>query len=193
MPFEDVDLGVCRGRRFPGMGDRTVLVLPGAQYPPTAPLLWFAREVFSAHGWTVLEVHDAYEGGDPVAWALDRFRAARTAAGSEAVAVVAKSISTLVAPAAMDDQVPGVWLTPLLDRPPVVEALQRGTAPALVIGSVDDPTWNRAAAARMHRADVFGVTGADHALQVPGDVPRSLEILGQVTDRIDRFVKRLGG
>lgn len=192
MTFEDVDLGVCRGRRFPGEADRTVVVLPGAMYPPSAPLLWFAREVFAAHGWTVVEVHDRRQGGDdPASWVLDRFRAAREFAASESVTVVAKSISSLVAPEAVAEEIPGVWLTPLLGRPVVAEALQQATVPTLVVGSVDDPTWDRAAAARLHRADVLQVTGADHLLQVPGDVPRSLEILTQVADRIDRFVTRL--
>ena len=192
MPFEDIDLGVCRGRRFHGEMDGAAIVLPGATYPVSAPLLWFAREVFSAHGWTVIEVHDGYQGGgDPVTWALDRFRAARDVAGSESLAVVTKSISSLVAPETVAEGIPGVWLTPLLGRSAVAEALQQATVPTLVVGSADDPTWDRAAAARLHRTDVLQVTGADHTLQVPGDVPRSLEILSQVADRIDRFVKRL--
>jgi len=40
----DVDLGVCRGVRFDRGADAWVIILPGANYPSTAPLLWFARE-----------------------------------------------------------------------------------------------------------------------------------------------------
>ena len=41
----DVDLGVCRGMRFDRGADAWVILLPGANYSTTAPLLWFAREV----------------------------------------------------------------------------------------------------------------------------------------------------
>ncbi len=168
------------------------MILPGAAYPPTAPLLWFTREVFSAHGWTVVEIHDLYPGdGDPARWAAERLQAAREAAGADRTAVVAKSLSTLVAPYAVDEELPGVWLTPLLGTPEVGDALRRSTVPTLVVGSADDRTWDRAVAARLHRADVFQVTGADHALQIPGDPRRSLEILAEVADRVERFVRRL--
>ncbi len=194
MPFEDLDLGVCPGRRFAGEPDRAALILPGAAYPPTAPLLWFARRVFQAHGWTVVEVHDSYGGGeDPSRWAVERLQAAREAAQADRVAVVAKSISSLAAPLAAEHQIPGVWLTPLLGNADVAQALQRITAPTLIVGSVDDPSWDRAAAVRLHRADVLQVTGADHALEVPTDPRRSLEILGEVTDRVERFVTKLDG
>ena len=50
----DVDLGVCDGQLFSGDGNGTAVLLPGGRYVPSAPLLWFTRELLQAEGWTVL-------------------------------------------------------------------------------------------------------------------------------------------
>jgi hypothetical protein len=117
--FERIDLGVCRGRIWPGDPGRFVVTLPGASYPPAAPLLWFAGEVAQRSGWSVLEVWDELR----------------------------------------DD---GDWAA--------------------------DPHWDGDVARGTAGAQVLELEGADHSLQIPGDLAASLRLLGEVTSAIDRFL-----
>jgi hypothetical protein len=183
-----IDLGVCPGRLHPGDPGRTVVVLPGAQYPPAAPLLWFAREAAQRRSWTVLEVWDEYrDEPDWVDWAPSRARAALERVSGSRVVLVGKSLSSTAASVAADEQLPAVWLTPLLREPPVVDALGGATAPTLLVGGTADPLWD-GRAARGTGGDVLELVDADHSLQVAGDIPESLRLLGEVATAVDRFL-----
>lgn len=96
----EVDLGPCRGLRFDCGSDAWVIVLPGANYPTTAPLLWFAREAALAAGRNVLAVVDSHDGAsDPQQWAEERAAAALNHLEDAARPIlVAKSITSLAAP-----------------------------------------------------------------------------------------------
>src|SRR4051812_50130786 len=85
------------------------------QYSTQAPLLWFAREVAAARGWSALEVLDSLpEGAEPFPWARDRARRAldRAAADASEVAVIGKSVASGAAGLVADRGLPAVWLTP---------------------------------------------------------------------------------
>lgn len=187
--MESVDLGVCGGQLFPGDPDRIGVLLPGARYVPAAPLLWFAREALQAQGWTVLQVWDEWDRSvDAHQWVADRFEAALTAVDETATRlVVAKSLTTLALPRAVELKLPGVWLTPLLNQDDVREALEASTAPTLAVGGTGDPTWDPELVAEVANIEVAEIDGADHALQYPGDPARSIEALRVVTQRIGEF------
>jgi len=190
--FHVVDLGICGGRFWPGDPGRVAIVLPGAGYLPGYPLLWFAREAVQRHGWSVLEVWDeARREDDQRRWVEDRAAAALDYAGSAArVLVVAKSVSTFAAPIVDGRSLPAVWLTPFFDGEPVLDALRRATAPALLVGGTADPLWDSTLASTVG-AEVLELAGVDHALEVDGDPLASLDALRRVTDTIDGFVARL--
>lgn len=90
-----------------------------------------------------------------------------------------------------------MWLTPLIaDRgttvaPQVIEGLRFGTAPRLLIGGSDDPTWDGDIASALSHAEILELPGADHSLEVPGDAARSLDYLRTVTEAISRFAAGL--
>src|SRR4051812_50140034 len=89
------------------------------QYSTQAPLLWFAREVAAARGWSALEVLDSLpDGAEPFGWARDRARRALDRASEEAgeVAVIGKSLASGAAGLVADRGVPAGWLTPLLNE-----------------------------------------------------------------------------
>lgn len=111
-----MDLGVCKGQLFSGVADRAALLLPGARYVPAAPLLWFTREVLEAKGWTVLQVWDEWDRSvEADQWVAERFQAGLDLLGHHAnLLVVAKSLTTLALPSAVEMALPGIWLTPLL-------------------------------------------------------------------------------
>jgi hypothetical protein len=187
-----IDLGVCAGRSVQADPRRVAIILPGAGYLPSFPLLWFAREVALQHGWSVLEVWDEFRGGDdPVAWVRARFDAALThAQGADDVLLVAKSLSTHAVTFLETRDLPGVWLTPLLVEPAIAAALAEDGGAALLVGGTNDDLWDSDAAARS-RAEVLEVEGGDHALQLDRDVFGSLEALRRVTEAVDAFVRTL--
>lgn len=170
----DVDLGVCRGLRFDRGGDRWVILLPGANYPTSAPLLWFAREA-------ALEAAIAYLGdtAGPI--------------------LVGKSITSRVAPLAAREGLPAVWLTPLLNEAEapaaksVLDGLASASAPFLLVGGTDDPVWDGARARSFARGEVLEIRRADHALQVSGDLARSIDALRRISAAIAVFIRGLDG
>lgn len=169
----DVDLGVCRGMRFDRGADAWVVLLPGANYPTTAPLLWFAREAALAAGRNVLAVVDSRRGrgDDPYRWAEERAEAALRHVGAGARPIlVAKSITSLAAPLAARLGLPAVWLTPLINEAgtsisqAVIDGLAEASAPFLLIGGSADPSWDGARARSLVRGEVLEIRDADHLL-----------------------------
>jgi hypothetical protein len=170
---------------------RRVVILPGARYPTRAPLLWFAREVAIARGFGVLEVLDEPAAGtDPFAWVRDRARRALDHEPAPTTVVIGKSLASDVADLVADRELPAIWLTPLLDRPGVVDAINRATRPALLVGGTEDPTWRPSALGSNALLQFHEVAGVDHSMQWPGDPAESLKVLRGVVKQVDRF---LGG
>lgn len=190
--MEDVDLGVCRAQLFPGDDDRSALLLPGARYVPAAPLLWFAREVLQANDWTVLQVWDEWDRTeDPIRWVTDRVEAGLNHLGHGTPTLVAKSITTLALPIAVERALPGIWLTPLLGQDVVRVALRDVSVPTLLVGGTGDSSWDSQFATSLSGVDVFEIGDADHGLQYSNDPPRSIDTLKVVTNRISEFIDQL--
>lgn len=143
-----------------------------------------------AHGWSVLQVWDQRDSGhDPQKWVDDRFEAALAFIENDPrVVVVAKSLTSLAAPAVAEAGLPAIWLTPLLQRTGVQRGLADTRSPALAIGGTADPLWDTGVAARLGNIEVVEILGADHGIQIPGDPAASVEALAAVVAAIDRFV-----
>jgi len=197
----DVDLVVCRGVRFDRGADAWVILLPGANYPTTAPLLWFAREAALAAGRNVLAVVDSRSGsGDPQQWTEERAEAAiRHLGDGPRPILVAKSITSLAAPLVARLGLPAVWLTPLINEAgtsvatAVATGLAAASAPFLLIGGSADPAWDGARARSFGRGEVLEIADADHALQVPRDVPRSIDALRRISSAVEDFIGAVDG
>jgi hypothetical protein len=166
---------------------RCAVILPGIRYFSQAPLLWFAREAAQAGGWSVVEVDErAPRDQEPFAWMRAQAESALEAAsGAERVVVVGKSLGSASAPMVSG---PAVWLTPLLDRPEVVDALRATEAPTLLVGSPADPTWGEGELPDNPALEVVELEGLDHALQLSGDPLASLDVLRDVTRRLRAFL-----
>jgi len=173
-----------------------VVLVPGIVYSVQAPLLWFAGEVALAHGAGALRLLDTPpDGADPFEWIRECVDAALDFRPPERPVVVGKSLASAAAGLVTDRSLPAIWLTPLLDRGPVVDALLRAEAATLLVGGNADDTWRPdALGARPPTLEVVELEGLDHSLQAPGDPPRSLEALGEVVAIMDRFLSSvLGG
>lgn len=164
---------------------RLVVLLPGAGYTARMPLLHFAALVADHHGWVVREV--AWTP-DP-AWGtqeVGRELAAAIGDHPGPVRVIAKSLGTMAAPYAAARGIDAVWLTPLLQVTPVVDAFRAHPGRQLLIGgSADSGRWDPDVAASLP-ADVLEIPGADHGLNVPDPV-RTAQIHVDVVRGIDRW------
>jgi hypothetical protein len=176
--------------RHEGDPARCAVVLPGVRYFSQAPLLWFAREAAQARGWSVVEVDErAPAGEEPFGWMREQAKRALDAASDAAqVVAIGKSLGSIAATLVTG---PAVWLTPLLTRPEIVEALGATEAPTLLVGSRADPTWADGTVPDNPALDVLELDGLDHSLQLSGDPLASLDALRDVTARVALLFDRL--
>jgi pimeloyl-ACP methyl ester carboxylesterase len=189
---ERIDLGPCRAIRHERDADRCAVLLPGLFYPTRAPALWFAREAAMAQGWSALEVlGEAGDHEDELGWERRCAESALEAARGARVLVIGKSLASLLAGEISERDLPAVWLTPLLNQPSVIDGLARTRRPVLLVGGDSDPTWQPASVAAGRPIEALELPGADHSLQVPGDLVASIGALGLLTEAIARFVERV--
>jgi pimeloyl-ACP methyl ester carboxylesterase len=182
---------------FAGTGDaggRAVVLAPGGNYGPDAPLLKFAGLAAERREASLRPVEWDLEAGELDAMITARVSAAvkeLTAAGATAPVIAGKSLGSRAAPVAAEHGLPAVWLTPLLTGVPaaglIVAALRRATAPFLLIGGTADEWWD-GDAARSLTPHVVEIEGADHGMFVPGPLAASAAVLGEVITAVERFL-----
>jgi hypothetical protein len=162
----------------------SLLVLPGASGGIfQSPLYWPAVALVDA-GWEVLVAQWGPGSPEHEVASTARIGLARLTSSSN-VLVMGKSLGSLAAAEVLRANVRSIWLTPLMDRPPVADAIQSGDAATLLIGGTADPTWRRPRP--RPGLDFIEVDGANHGLLVGGDWRRSLSGLSAVTERIAAF------
>lgn len=171
------------------------VVIPGRMYGPGVPLLMYAGDVAERrgaavhrHSWT--EPPHLPTDPEVEAWVCGEVRTVLDTVG-EAPLLIGKSLGTCAAGLAAERSLPAVWLTPLLHRPAVVDALARATAPCLLVGGTADPSWDPATARRLS-PHVLEFADADHGLYVPGPLRESIEVLGQVVTGVEKFFDTIG-
>jgi hypothetical protein len=167
----------------------TAILLPGRMFGIATPLLHWPAALLTQCGWSVLHVEWDEDGlthaeaSHVRRWAdaaLDR------AAHDHPVLVVAKSLGTLALPWAVENDLPGVWLTPLLRDVAVLTAVEDAQQPTLLVGGTADPHW-QVPAATGPGVTIIELPGADHGLQQPGDWRRSLLDQVEIFDRINHL------
>jgi hypothetical protein len=178
-------------------GSPVAVLLPGAGYPVTAPLLAWSGAVLAARGWHVEAVtwsFDARSGeGDPAPLIEEEAVAARESARAAGAlgpcVVVAKSLGTLALPWALREGLPGVWLTPVSTDDAVRVALGHAGPEHLVVAGDADPFWQPDGL--VTRSEVVIVPGADHGLTLGEDWRGSLAVQSGVFERLDAWAARL--
>jgi hypothetical protein len=123
------------------------VVLPGRQYTPDGPLLFFATQAALMRGWDVRQVwweaaeRDTLAIVDEIAWVGDQLDAALDGYTGR-VLVVAKSLGTLAAARAAARGHDAAWLTPLLTEQGAAKPLLSYPASQfVVIGSGPASSW----------------------------------------------------
>lgn len=166
-------------------GERVATVLPGRGYTCDAPLLHYTRLLLRTRGWTVRTVR--WRVPPSPAQLLDAAPDLLDAVQASQHLVVAKSLGTWVLPLAVERGLPGVWLTPLLREDRLLQAARASSSPTMLVGGSADPSWDSGAAAASGQR-VLEVAGADHSLEVVGDVAASIQALQLVVAEVADFL-----
>jgi hypothetical protein len=184
------------------------VALPGLNYTCDMPLLYYPARLLTQHGADVLQVYSDYTRPD--FQSSSRQEQARWL-GADALAAVqggwrqrdyarlvliGKSIGTL-ALASLVGRDEGreavtIWLTPLLRQPWLVEAALGARGPGFYAVGSGDATYDPAALGRIREvtgAEAIVLEGANHSLEVPGDVRRSLEYMQEFIGALEAFLE----
>jgi hypothetical protein len=167
------------------------VVVPGGAFGPAAGLLRYAGVVAERRGATVHWHWWSQQPSEPFepeieSWVCDEVGGLLDGIGGSPL-LIGKSLGTNAAALAVQRCLPAVWLTPILTVPWVVAALERASAPLLLVGGTGDAMWDGAKARRLSPY-VLEVEGADHGMQVPGPVSQSVAVLSRVVTAMDEFL-----
>jgi hypothetical protein len=171
------------------------VVLPGRLYGPTAPLLMYAGDVAERRGITVHRhtwSAPPYASDDPgiVPWVEAEVTPLLDNLAGRPL-LIGKSLGSHATGLAAARSLPAVWLTPLLTLPWVAAALERASAPFLLVGGTADEAWDADLAYRL-TPHVCSVRGADHGMYVPGPLTDSIAVLARVVTAIEDFLHAIG-
>ena len=179
------------------------IVLPGRNYTPLGPAIRFpllaAREAGYQSSVAVDYPLEAMRTRDLPAVVEDvrrQLAEAITFSGSDRVTVIAKSMGTRVVVQISDllddvDDVSVIWLTPLFGDREIRDAAIRSGWRSLIVFGDQDPFHDEAgvtAVGQALRSRTVRVSGADHALEIPGDVLATMSGLRDVTVGVQEFL-----
>jgi hypothetical protein len=170
------------------------VVVPGGAFGPMAGLLMYAGLVAGRRGANVHRHSWSGEPTDPFAPEIEGWVRAELVPLLDAVGgrplLIAKSLGTNAAALAAERGLPAVWLTPVLTVPWIATAMDRATAPFLLVGGTADPMWDGELARRLSPY-VLEVEGADHGMQLPGPLIDTVAVLGRVVTAMEEFLEAI--
>jgi predicted alpha/beta-hydrolase family hydrolase len=182
-----------------------VITFPGDHYGVDGPLLYFPNQLLWTQGWDTAAITYGYQSAgkpfSPLAIA-DVFneckRAVSTLLAKRSYArliLMGKSIgASLVTLICQEMTLPhrtrAIYLTPALGpmfNPGFIET----THPALLALGTDDRFFDETAIAELTKNKAFHlvqVEGADHSMNIPGNLAASLEAIQRVTEAVNEFI-----
>jgi predicted alpha/beta-hydrolase family hydrolase len=184
--------------------DSLAVVYPGLRYNCDKPLLYYTSQALSMRGVDVLQSWSDYNQAEieslsqtDLTLRMVSDAQAMLATGLQArpykkLILVGKSIGSLVMAFILSQEPPlkiayTIWLTPLLQIPFVTATIQNLTTPVIVAGGTADTTFDPASVALLDRQpnlSLLRVEGANHNLEIPGDLRQSLTAISDLVDRI---------
>ena len=208
--FQALPLKSHDGRPLPhtfyeAEGTGILLVLPGLHYGPDGPALYLLAKRMQAAGWDTLGLTYGFQAamtfpwtdhaGETLAECRAALEAVRLHRSYERIAVVGKSLGTILlvqlcAEGVVPEEARVAHLTPPLGNPVFDGAFaETRQAAYIAIGTRDrfyDPAALQALAAK-RPAYLRVLEGADHGLDVPGDLAATLRAVGQVVEDTTAF------
>lgn len=167
------------------------VVLPGRQYSPDGPLLFFTTQTALMRGWEVRQVwweappRNSFAIEDEIAWVGSELDAAVD--GYEGpILVIGKSLGTSAASLAAARHYNAAWLTPLLTEPVIADVLKTYPGRQFTAIGDRDPFLDERAFEALPGDRVL--VAGDHALRVPGDPAAMVASHGQVVRAFDGWL-----
>jgi hypothetical protein len=184
------------------------ILYPGMRYTCDKPLLYYTTELLLARGYDVLQLWSDYQDDSfeqlsqaeksirLISDGQALFNAGQQAGNFEETILCGKSLGTLIMAfiLSQNQDLPNlktIWLTPLLNFPPVSEIILNNQAPIFIAGSLADLTFNSGPYDQFEsktNITSYFIEEADHSLEVPGNTIQSINILDQLIRKISDFV-----
>jgi hypothetical protein len=188
---------------------RSLAVLfPGLNYSCDNPLLYYTTGSLIEHSVDVLQLWANYNAAEfqslskqaQLHW-LEEDATALIHAGLgqrnyDRLILVGKSIGTLTLGALLSNSTAfldahTIWFTPLIHYTVVPQGMSRARKKFLLVAGSADRTFDVAFSAQAqddlpHQSLV--IEDADHSLQIPNDLPRSLDVLKQIVTVTNEFI-----
>ena len=167
------------------------VVIPGRLFGPAAPLPMYAGDVAQRRGAAVHRHSWSPDIPRPDRPEIENWVRGEVTPLLDSLEgrplLIGKSLGSNAAALAAERSLPAVWLTPLLTLPWIVDALERATAPFLLVGGTADTTWDGALARRLS-PHVLEIPDGDHGLYVPGPLTDSIAVLSRLVVAVDEFL-----
>lgn len=195
----------------PGASNHLGIVLPGYRYPVEMAPLHYAGRALLDQGADLLQIEYAYYRTDflkqPASeqdqWLSSDVLAACKVGLSyrsyEKITLVGKSMGTLAMGRLLADshfqKAACIWLTPLLTVDWLCARIQQIHPRSLFVIGTADKFYRPEVLSRLQQVTNgpgLVIEGADHTLEIPGDIKRSLLVLNEIVDTIQQFLSEEG-
>ena len=194
----------------PARATGLAILFPGLTYSCDLPVLHYPYRLLAQRGFDVLQLqtdytHESFQTASPseqADWlasdAIAALHASRRQRDYARVVLIGKSLGTLVLAHMLargeERDAATIWLTPLLRQPDLLEVALPCKSPALFVIGTEDRSYDPKTLERIQAvscARVLVLEGADHILEVPGDIFSSLRRIESLLRAIDDFLDSL--
>jgi len=200
---------ITRFYRQSNQTNSVALVFPGLAYNSTMPLLHYSIQAILATGNNVLAVDYDYSNNPKFLkqsvrarsdWLIGDVEAALEFVTKEekqdVVCLVGKSLGTLALGHLLQTReklrdAKTIWLTPLIKNPDLMEQMLSYMKDAIMVIGTNDSQYDSNIIDRFNANTQLGgivIHGANHSLEIEGDVTKSLRVLMQIVTIIQQFL-----
>jgi hypothetical protein len=186
------------------------LIFPGLRYTCDKPLLYYTTQLLLDQERDVIQLWLDYGApkykelsqAEQTQYALEYSTALLSAgknSGSYTEFIIAgKSMGTLMMTLLLTKfpelrQETTIWLTPLVNLPPVSQAISSLIGPAFVASGDADPIFDQGAVSLFKTKSNLTtrvIKNGDHSLEIPGDQLNSLQVLSNIMKDLDSFTNK---
>ena len=185
------------------------LHFPGLAYNSNMPLVHYSVETILASGINVLSVDYDYSNNSEFMkqsqttksdWLIEDVEAALKVITEEenqkVVCLTGKSLGTLALGYLLETHenlrdTKTIWLTPLIRNPELLEQMLAYMKDAVMVIGTKDPHYDRDIVDRLNASTQLSgiiIDGANHSLEIEGDVTQSLRVLMQIVAILHQFL-----
>lgn len=192
-----------------GESEHLAVLLPGLNYSCDHPLLYYTTSILLQHSFDVVQLWADYtatefqslSNQEQLRWLAEDATALLNAGLAQRnyrrLLLVGKSIGTLTLGALFSNsetflEAHAIWFTPLTQYTVVVHGMARAHKKSLYVAGSGDRSFDtgplRSAPFYASHQNLV-IEDADHSLQIPNDLPRSLDVMKQIAAAVDAYVK----